>query len=106
MNYAIIETSGKQLWVEPGRFYDVNRLAANPGDTIILGRVLLVNNNGQVDIGKPCLPNVNIRATVLTHLRGPKIIVYKMKPKKGYRNKKGHRQELTRLMIEKIEVST
>nr|YP_010337466.1 ribosomal protein L21 [Pulvinaster venetus]UNJ17051.1 ribosomal protein L21 [Pulvinaster venetus] len=105
MNYAIIQTSGKQLWVEPGRFYDVNRLPANPGDTIILNRVLLVNNHGEINIGQPCLPNVSIKATVLRHLRGPKIVVYKMKPKKGFRNKKGHRQELTRLMIDQININ-
>nr|ARO91174.1 50S ribosomal protein L21 [Flintiella sanguinaria] len=104
MSYAIIEASGKQLWVTPGSFYDLNRINAEPGDTVFFERVLLVNDENNIHIGKPCIEAAKIQATVLRHLRGKKVIVYKMKPKKGIRLKKGHRQELTRLMINYIQI--
>nr|YP_007947737.1 ribosomal protein L21 [Neoporphyra haitanensis]AGG36986.1 ribosomal protein L21 [Neoporphyra haitanensis] len=102
MTYAIIEASGKQLWVEEGRYYDLNRIPFDPGQSIILGKVLLLNKNGQVTLGHPCIAGVTIKATIMRHLRGKKITVFKMKPKKKMRLKKGHRQELTRLMINSI----
>ena len=64
--------------------------------------VLMVNNGGTVELGKPYLENVQVHATVLEHFRGPKIIVYKMKPKKKMRRKQGHRQQLTRFMVDNI----
>nr|YP_010338002.1 ribosomal protein L21 [Timspurckia oligopyrenoides]UNJ17587.1 ribosomal protein L21 [Timspurckia oligopyrenoides] len=102
MSYAIIQASGKQLWVEPGLFYDVDRIKADPGDSIFFERILLVNDKDKIYIGKPCVDAAKVKAVVLRHLKGKKIIVYKMKPKKGTRLKQGHRQELTRLMIESI----
>lgn len=105
MSYAIIEAGGKQLWVESGSFYDLNRIKADPGDSVIFERILLINNNNEIHIGKPCISNAQIEATVLRHLRGKKVIVYKMRPKKGTRIKKGHRQELTRLIIKSIKIN-
>lgn len=102
MAYAIIETSGTQLRVEPGRFYDVNRLAADEDDTITFDRVLLVRDEDDVAIGQPLLEGATVEAKVLRHLRGRKIVVYKMQPKKKTRRKKGHRQELTRFSVEAI----
>ncbi len=102
MKYAIIEIGGKQLWVESGKFYSVNYLATEPGNKLLLNRVLMVNNGGTVELGKPYLENVQVHATVLEHFRGPKIIVYKMKPKKKMRRKQGHRQQLTRFMVDNI----
>jgi large subunit ribosomal protein L21 len=102
--YAIIETGGKQLRVEPGRFYDVELLAAEPDSSIDIDKVLFVQNDGAVHIGQPLVEGAVVEATVLRHLRGRKIIVYKMKPKKKTRKKRGHRQELTRLMINSITV--
>ena len=104
MNYAIIEASGKQFWVEPGKFYDLNHLNLQTGDKISLVRVLLVNNNGNVIVGQPCLENVSVEATVLGHINSKKITVYKMRPKKKTRKKQGHRQELTRVLIEQINI--
>jgi large subunit ribosomal protein L21 len=104
-SYAIIETGGKQLRVEPGRFYDVERIAAEPDAQITLDRVLFVQNDGEVSVGQPFVDGAEIAATVLKHLRGRKIIVYKMRPKKKTRKKQGHRQELTRLMIDTISFS-
>lgn len=102
MAYAIIETGGKQLRVEPGRFYDVERLAVEEDAEVTIDNVLFVENGGDVSIGQPLVEGASVKGTVMRHLRGPKIIVYKMKPKKKTRKKRGHRQELTRLMIDSI----
>jgi large subunit ribosomal protein L21 len=104
MTYAIIEASGKQLWIELGCFYDLNKIEAEPGDSVFFERVLLINETNQLHIGTPCILNAKIHATILRHLRGKKVIVYKMKPKKGTRIKKGHRQDLTRLFINSIHL--
>lgn len=102
MNYAIIEASGRQFWVEPGRFYDFNYLALNSGDKISLTRVLLVNNGGNVSVGRPCLQDVRVEATILGHISSRKVTVYKMRPKKKTRKKQGYRSNLTRVMINSI----
>jgi len=67
--------------------------------------VLLLNNDGELFIGKPYVNNVSIKGKVLKHLRGQKTIVYKMRPKKKTRKKQGHRQELTRVLIEEININ-
>lgn len=105
MSYAIIETGGKQLRVEPGRFYDIDLLPAAEGDQISLENVLLVQHDGDVHIGQPHVEGALVEGTVMRHLRGKKIIVYKMRPKKKTRKKRGHRQELTRLMIDSISLN-
>lgn len=102
MTYAIIETGGKQLRVEAGRFYDVDRLAVDEDGKVTIDKVLFVENDGEVSLGQPLVEGATVEATVLRHLRGRKIIVYKMRPKKKTRKKQGHRQELTRLMIDAI----
>ena len=102
MKYAIIEISGRQLWVENNKYYDVNRIPIELGNRIIFNRVLLINNNGNLNIGKPYLKNVRVEGKILKHLRDSKIIVYKMRSKKKTRKKTGHRQNLTRILIEKI----
>jgi large subunit ribosomal protein L21 len=104
MTYAIIETGGKQLRVEPGRFYDVERLPVEEEGSLTIDRVLFIDNDGEAHIGQPLVEGAAIEATVLRHLRGRKIIVYKMRPKKKTRKKQGHRQELTRVMIQSISV--
>jgi large subunit ribosomal protein L21 len=104
MKYAIVELSGRQFWVETGKYYDFNRIPTKLGQEIILNRVLLVNNDGEVLVGKPYLDTVKIKGKVLEHRRGKKTIVYKMRPKKKTRKKQGHRQELTRILIEDITI--
>jgi len=105
MAYAIVETSGTQLRVEPGRFYDVNRLPVEEDGSITLDKVLYVENEGEVTIGQPFIEGATVEATIERHLRGRKVIVYKMKPKKKTRKKRGHRQELTRMMITGINLN-
>ncbi len=104
MAYAIIEIGGQQIRVEPSRFYDVNRLVGEVDAQLTLDRVLLVNNDGDVNIGAPVVEGATVQATVMRHLRGRKVLVYKMKPKKKTRKKRGHRQELTRIMIDSISL--
>lgn len=102
MVYAIIEASGKQLFVSPGKFYDINRIPGEPGDIVDLKRILLINSNGLIELGEPCLKKCKVKAIILKHLKGRKISVFKMKPKKNTRSKFGHRQNLTRLLIQEI----
>ena len=105
MKYAIVEISGRQFWIEIGKYYDFNRISTKLGNQILLNRVLLLNNEGEVLVGKPYLESVQIRGKILEHLRGTKTIVYKMRPKKKTRKKQGHRQELTRVLIEDIIIN-
>ena len=105
MKYAIIEISGRQFWIEPGKYYDFNRIPTELGKQIKLNRVLLLNDEGNVLVGRPYLESVQITGKILEHLRGKKTIVYKMRPKKKTRRKQGHRQELTRVLIEDINVN-
>jgi large subunit ribosomal protein L21 len=105
MAYAIIQTGGKQLRVEPGRFYDVERLAVDEDEQVTIEQVLFIDQDGDASVGQPLVEGATVEATVLRHLRDRKIIVYKMRPKKKTRKKQGHRQELTRLMINSISLN-
>ena len=102
--YAIVEASGTQLWVQPKRYYDVDRLQANVDETVTLDSVLLVKDASGTNPGKPYVKDATVQLKVMAHRRGPKVIVYKMRPKKKTRRKNGHRQELTRVMVESITV--
>ena len=104
MAYAIIAAGGTQLRVEPGRFYDINRLPVEADETITIDNILMVENDGDVSVGQPFVSGATVSGTVMRHMRGKKVIVYKMKPKKKTRKKRGHRQELTRVMIDSITV--
>ena len=81
-------------------------LQADPGSTIKLGRVLAAKDNGNFTCGKPYLENVTVEAEILEELKGKKIIVYKMKPKKHYQRKSGHRQPLTKFLVTKISTGS
>ena len=102
MTYAIIETGGKQLKVEPGRFYDIELLHIEADEKVTIDSVLLVQHGGEVTIGQPLVAGATVEGTVVRNFRGRKVLVYKMKPKKKTRKKRGHRQEITRLMIDSI----
>lgn len=75
---------------------------AEPGSKIKLGRVLALKHDGNFHVGKPYLEGITVEAEILDELKGPKVIVYKMKPKKHYRRTNGHRQPLTKFMVTKI----
>ena len=127
MEYAIVQIGGRQFLIEKGKHYDFNRLGLEIGEKITFDQVLLYNDTDidyydmtdkwestgvhalrpvkeKLLIGKPYLKNVKIKGTILRHLRDKKMIVYKMRPKKKTRKKQGHRQELTRVMIDDIVV--
>jgi len=102
MKYAIAEISGRQFWIEEGKYYDFNRIPTELGKQITLNRVLLINDGDNLFVGQPYLESVKIKGKILEHFRSKKTIVYKMRPKKKTRKKQGHRQELTRVFIENI----
>ena len=105
MTYAIIETGGKQMKVEAGRFYDIELLTAEPDEKVTINAVLLVHHEGAVSIGQPLVEGATVEGTIMRHFRGRKVLVYKMKPKKKTRKKRGHRQEITRFLINSINLN-
>jgi len=104
MTYAVIEICGKQLKVEPGRFYDVDRIDVELDGELTIDKVLLIHHEDQIHVGQPYIENGNVGGTIIGHRRGKKVIVYKMQPKKKTRKKRGHRQELSRLLINSISL--
>lgn len=100
--YAVIETGGKQYRVETENVFQVERLGAKDGEKIELKPVLAISDGTSLTIGKPHLDEARVTAVVVKHMRGSKIVSFKMKRRKGYSRKIGHRQELTVLKIESI----
>ena len=104
--YAIVEASGKQFWLQSNRYYDLDRCHAEVNDVLTIDKVLLIKNGKDLKLGKPYVKDAKVEIKVLEHRRGPKIIVYKMRPKKKTRRKNGHRQELTRVLVQSISVGS
>jgi large subunit ribosomal protein L21 len=102
--YAIVEAGGQQVWLQPDRYLDLNRLDAAVDSTITLETVLLVKDSKGTTLGQPYVQGATVELSVMAHRRGPKILVYKMRRKKKTRRKTGHRQELTRVMVRAIRV--
>tara|TARA_Y100001968_G_C19003232_1_gene546889 strand:+ start:78 stop:548 length:471 start_codon:yes stop_codon:yes gene_type:complete len=102
--YAIVETSGSQFWLEPNRYYDLDRIHADVDQKVTLEKILLLNDGKSLKIGRPYVEGAKVELKIMAHRRGPKILIYKMRPKKKTRRKNGHRQELTRVMVESISV--
>lgn len=100
--YAVVDNGGKQYRVEPGRTLVIDRLDAEAGATVTFDRVLLVGDEDGVTVGTPTVSGASVRGTVLEHGRGPKIIVFRFRPKAHYRRRTGHRSELTRVRIDEI----
>src|SRR5688572_19923038 len=103
MSYAVIRTGGKQYRVEEGTTLLVERLTADEGATVEL-EPLLFSGDDTV-FGKDDLARVKVQATVVGHERGPKLRVFKFKPKRGYKRRTGHRQDLTRIQVTGIQLS-
>ncbi len=100
--YAIVEIAGLQYKVSQKQRLFVNRLEATEGDSIELGKVLLIDNDGTITVGTPAIDGARIAAKVISHLKGDKVIVFKKKRRKGYRKLNGHRQSLTELLVQGI----
>ncbi len=103
-SYAIVEASGQQFWFQPNRYYDLDRIKAEANETITIDKVLLISDGKKATLGKPYVKGASVKLKVLEHRRGKKILVYKMRPKKKTRRKNGHRQDLTRVMVEEISL--
>lgn len=100
--YAIVDIAGQQFKVEKDNKIFVHRLDAEVGSSLSFGKVLLIENEGKVQIGSPYLEGASVKAKVLEHLKGDKVIVFKKIKRKGFDKKNGHRQYLTRIQIEEI----
>lgn len=104
MKYAIVESGGKQYIAREGETFDVDRLSANVGDEIEFEQVLLAAENGSFRIGEPSVSGAVVKARVVAQVKGPKVVVFKYKPKIRYRRKQGHRQHYTRVEVESISL--
>ena len=102
MKHAIIEAGGKQYSVAEGDVIFIEKMDAQPGDSVKFDRVLAVIDGDKATFGAPVVDGVSVSANVVKNGRGKKIRVYKMKPKKGYRKAQGHRQPYTKVQIEAI----
>ena len=100
--YAIIKTGGKQYRVAPEDVITVEKLAGEPGDTVVISEVLMVADGDGVQIGSPFVDGASVACELVEQTRGPKIIIFKKKRRKHYRRKKGHRQDLTVLKVTEI----
>ena len=104
--YAIIETCGKQYKVAEGDVVFFEKLDAEVDKKYVFDKVILVSEDGKVQVGNPYVKGVKVEGKVVSHGKGKKIIVFKMKPKKNYRRKQGHRQPYTKIEITKIITAT
>jgi large subunit ribosomal protein L21 len=102
--YAIIETGGKQYRVEEGDVLSIEKLEDEEGAVVELGRVLMVSDDNGFTVGAPVVEGAVVNAKILEHARDKKKIVFRYKNKNRYRVKKGHRQPLTRVQIESIQL--
>jgi len=102
MKYAIVEDGSKQYKAIEGGTIEVDHFPAEIGEQVELERVLMVVEDKDIQIGTPVLEGIKVQATVVAQVKGPKIVVFKYKPKQRYRVKTGHRQKYTRLQIESI----
>jgi large subunit ribosomal protein L21 len=103
MDYAVIQTGGKQYRVAPGDIIHVEKLEAEPGSQVQFTDVLMTAREGAVRVGAPTVPGAIVTAEVLQQRRAKKIIVYKKKRRKNYRRRQGHRQYLTTIRVSGIE---
>ena len=102
MKYAIVETGGKQYKVSQGDTIFVEKIGSEKGASLNLEKVLLVSDEGKVQIGKPYLPGFKVLCEVLGEMKGEKVISFKYRRRKGYRKKIGHRQQLTHLKVQEL----
>jgi large subunit ribosomal protein L21 len=100
--YAIVEIAGQQFKVEKDQSIFVHRLSLETGAKLDFDKVLMVNKDGQTTVGVPTVEGASVSATVLNHLKGDKVLVFKKKRRKGYKKLNGHRQQFSKIKIESI----
>ena len=103
--FAIIETGGKQYQVTEGRYVDIELLENEADSKVVFENIIILVNGKKSKVGQPYVKNASVEGTVVKHDRAKKVLVYKQRAKKGYRRKNGHRQNFTRVMINKIRTS-
>jgi large subunit ribosomal protein L21 len=101
--YAVVRSGGKQARVSPGDSVRLERIPGAVGDSVELAEVLMVGDEGEPRVGTPLVDGAKVIGTITAQGRGDKIIIFKMKRRKGYRVKQGHRQEYTELLVDRIE---
>ena len=100
--YAIVEIAGHQYKVEKDKYIYTQKLQSEAGENVEFDNVLLVDDNGSVEVGAPNVSGAKVKATVLDHVKSDKVVVFKKKRRKGYRKKNGHRQNYSKVLIQDI----
>lgn len=103
--FAIVETGGKQYQLEEGRYIDIEKLDGKADEKVVFDKVVMLVNGKKSKVGQPYVTGASVEGKILKHDKAKKIIVFKQRPKKGYRKKQGHRQQFTRVMISKIRTT-
>ncbi|MBN2255643.1 MAG: 50S ribosomal protein L21 [Deltaproteobacteria bacterium] len=102
--YAVIKTGGKQYRVSEGNVLEIEKIIGTRGDVVSFDDVLMISRDGDITVGKPVVEGATVTGEIIAQTKGPKITVFKMKRRKGYRKKTGHRQQLTVLKIKGISM--
>jgi large subunit ribosomal protein L21 len=102
--YAVIKTGGKQHKVTEGDVLSLEKLSGNKGDEVVFNEVLMVSDDKEIKVGKPFVAGAKVVGQIVAQKKGPKLIVYHMKRRKGFHKKTGHRQNLTSMKITKITI--
>ncbi|MFZ5998973.1 MAG: 50S ribosomal protein L21 [Bacteroidota bacterium] len=100
--YAIVDIAGKQFKVAKDQYIYAPKMDGETGTAVTFDKVLLVDNEGKIDVGAPTVKGVKVSGKILEHVKGNKVIVFKKKRRKGYAKKNGHRQQFTKVQIENI----
>jgi len=100
--YAIVNIAGQQFKIEQGQEIFVHRLDGEEGAKVEFDQVLLVDQDGKVNVGTPVVEGAKVNGKILAHVRGDKVKVFKKKRRKGYQKETGHRQDLSKILIEEI----
>lgn len=100
--YAIVEIAGKQYKVENGKYLYTDKLAGDAGAKVEFDQVLLLSDNGNISVGSPLVSGAKISAKIVEQVKADKVLIFKKKRRKGYKKLNGHRQQLTKVMIENI----
>ncbi|MBQ8055903.1 MAG: 50S ribosomal protein L21 [Paludibacteraceae bacterium] len=100
--YAIVEIAGQQFKAEEGKRIFVHRLQAEQGAEVEFEKVMLIDNNGTIQVGAPTVEGAKVVAEVLSHVKGEKVIVFHKKRRKGYKKRNGHRQFFSEIKIKNI----
>jgi large subunit ribosomal protein L21 len=100
--YAIVDIAGKQFKVAKDQYIYAPKMDGEAGSSVSFDKVLLVDNDGKIDIGAPAVSGVKVSGKILEHVKGNKVIIFKKKRRKGYAVKNGHRQQFTKIQIESI----